>query len=146
MDAVRGLLQTKNNSARQLLLECEDTASGHIPRSAVARRGRARDSAQAAGADSLEVILVASPNGRCEGLADALTKAGYSMQNDLLPYKIFNLVVEWCDSRQTWSAGISYTRTVLFCTTRPQHDISERGTRGEHLCAHATPTPGIRTR
>ena len=72
-------------------------------------RGRARDSAQAAGADSLEVIPVANPNGRGEGLADALTKAGYSMQNELLRYKIFNLVVEWCDNPQTCSAGISYT-------------------------------------
>ena len=137
LDAVRALLETRNNSARQLLLECEDAASGHIPRSAGASRGRARDSAQAADADSLEAIPVASSDGRCAGLADALTKAGYSMQNELLRDKIFNLVVEWCDSPQTRSAGISYTDCAFLYDQIPGQNVtSARGVPDENIYVH----------
>ena len=76
-------------------------------------------------------------DGRCAGLADALTKAGYTMQNELLRDRIFNLVVEWCDSPQTFAAGISYTDCAFLYDVRPgQHVTAAKGVPEDNIYVH----------
>ncbi|CAE7406374.1 ABCB1, partial [Symbiodinium pilosum] len=71
------------------------------------------------------------------GLADALTKAGYTMQNELLRDRIFNLVVEWCDSPQTFAAGISYTDCAFLYDVRPgQHVTAAKGVPEDNIYVH----------
>ena len=134
LSVVQDLLQTMNNSAKHLLNECEDAAFGHIPRPAGASRGRARRGEEP---DEEAPNAVATSDGRCQGLADALTKAGYSMQNELLRDKIFNLVVEWCDSPRTRSAGISYQDCAFLYDQLPGQNVtSARGLPEENIYVH----------
>ena len=69
------------------------------------KRGqRGKSAAEQAG----EEVAAAEHGGRGSRTADALSKAGWTLQNKLIDDKIFNLVVEWCDSPQTRAAGVSY--------------------------------------
>ena len=134
LNNIQQLLGDYNNSAQQLLLACEDEASGHIPGAGSARRARSRDEPDAQDA-------AANPGhggeGRCKGLADALTKAGYTMQNELLRDRIFNLVVEWCDSLQTRAAGISYTDCAFLYDVAPGQCVTPaRGVPEDNIYVH----------
>ena len=134
LNVVQDLLEAVNNSARQLLNECEDAAFGHIPRGAGASRGRARENAEPG---EQEPVAVAASAGRCQGLADALTKAGYSMQNELLRDKFFSLVVEWCDTPQMRSAGISYTDCAFLYDQAPGQNVTPaRGVPEDNIYVH----------
>ena len=100
LSAIETLLANHNGSAIDLLNVCEDTAQGSFPK----RGQRGRSAAEQAG----EEVGAADHGGRGARTADALSKAGWTLQSKLIDDKIFNLVVEWCDSPQTRAAGVSY--------------------------------------
>ena len=66
LESVRGLLQSHNHSARELLLACEDAASGHIPGPGKGRRVHNRADAEMEGE---EAAPGPASDGRCAGLA-----------------------------------------------------------------------------
>eukprot|EP00439_Symbiodinium_sp_Y106_P079671 s636_g18.t1 len=138
LDQVEQLLDDNNNSAQQLLFACEDAASGHIPAAGTARRARgSRNEPNADADDEVAAAPAAGGEGRCKGLADALTKAGFTMQNELLRDRIFNLVVEWCDSPQLRKPGISYTDCAfLYAAVPGQHVTPTRGVPEDNIYVH----------
>ena len=82
LNQIEPLLASYNGSAESLLHSFEDAASGHIP----SRNHRARpvlnNDAESDVAD--EVRETDGSEGRCQGTADALSKAGYALQNKLI--------------------------------------------------------------
>ena len=142
LGVLQELLQTRNNSASNLLNECEDAAFSHIPRPAGGSRGRAPDAAEPAREEAPNAV--ATSDGRCRGLADALSKAGYAMQTELLRDKIFNLVVEWCDSPPMRSAGISYQDCAFLYDQMPGQSVTAaRGVPEDNIYVHI-PHPLLR--
>ena len=83
LDNIRELLGNYNGSERDLLYACEDAASGCIP--------QRWQSAAAPGEDADGVP--AHAEGRPQRTADALSQAGWAMEQKLIDDKIFNLVV-----------------------------------------------------
>ena len=112
------LLSDNNDSAQQFLNSCEDAARGHVPARGGVRRGRSVF-ADAVNPGEPDDGFAGHAGGRCEGIADSLTKAGFTLQNKLLEDKIFSLVVEWCDSPQTRTAGVAYKDCAVVYSTSP---------------------------
>ena len=112
------LLSDNNDSAQQFLNSCEDSARGHVPARGGVRRGRSVF-ADALNPGEPDDGFAGHAGGRCEGIADSLTKAGFTLQNKLLEDKIFSLVVEWCDSPQTRTAGVAYKDCAEVYSTSP---------------------------
>ena len=134
LNQIQQLLEDHNNSAKQLLFACEDAASGHIPRAGSAHGSRSRDEPHA---DAEVAAAVPGGGSRCKGLADALTKAGYTMQNELLRDRMFGLVVEWCDSPQVRAAGVSYKDCAfLYDVTPGEHLTPTRGAPEDNIYVH----------
>ena len=137
LDHVHRLFVAQNSSAQHLLNACEDAAKNHIP-SAKSRQAR---SSRALGADEdmpqQDEHAHEGPTSRCQGTADSLARACGTLQNKLLDDKIFNLVVEWCESVQTRAAGVSYTDCAMLYDTAPgQHVVPARGVPEDNIYVH----------
>ena len=97
--AVEKVFDEHNRCIAELLAECENAAQS--------RSGGPRVELGAP-SDSVNAVL-----------ADALSKVGLSMQRQLLEDKIFNLVVEWCDTPQTKRPGCSYKDCAVLYDDSP---------------------------
>ena len=115
LDSVLEIFDQHNQSAKSFLSACERAAQSGKSSNAHRRRP-AFDEEEQAGA---EAELSAGHT----ILADALTKVGFSMQRQLLEDKIFNLVVEWCDTAQEKQPGVSYKDCTVLYDQGPDQNV-----------------------
>ena len=74
---------------------------------------------------------------RCQGTADSLTRACSMLQIKLLEDKIFNLVVEWCNSPQHRTSGIAYADcAVVYDKTPGENCTFVAGQPSDNLYLH----------
>ena len=124
MDEIEKLL-AERNSARELLQDCETAAlRGQRCKS---QRGRPATAPRQSDEHNAEEVLPDFHDSGPRILADALSKVGSSMQRQLLEDKIFNLVVEWCDTPQIRSAGCSYQDCAVMYDTSADRHVSMVG-------------------
>ena len=121
LDELSTLLSQRNNS-RELMQDCETAAlRGKRLQNKRARSAVLQDQEAAHDAPS------AADESGSNALADALSKIGLAMQRQLLEDRIFNLVVEWCDTPQVRAAGCSYQDCAVMYDLKSDQPITMVG-------------------
>ncbi|CAE7704017.1 unnamed protein product, partial [Symbiodinium necroappetens] len=121
LDELSTLLSQRNNS-RELMQDCETAAlRGKRLQNKRARSAVLQDQEAAHDAPS------AADESGSNALADDLSKIGLAMQRQLLEDRIFNLVVEWCDTPQVRAAGCSYQDCAVMYDLKSDQPITMVG-------------------
>ncbi|CAE7796366.1 unnamed protein product [Symbiodinium sp. CCMP2592] len=124
LDELSTLLSQRNNS-RELMQDCETAALRGSGKRLPHRR--ARSAAPVGDGEEAQDAPAAADESGSNALADALSKIGLAMQRQLLEDRIFNLVVEWCDTPQVRAAGCSYQDCAVMYDLKSDQPVTMVG-------------------